>query len=131
MGGAISPDEPPEGDIMQIQVNTDGNIEGRDALTAQVEADIRDGLSRFADQITRVEVHLSDENAGKGGNDDIRCLLEVRLTGQQPVAVTHQGGTLQVATAGAVQKMQRKLQSTFGRQNNAKGGHSIRDLETL
>jgi len=132
IGRAISPNEPPEGgDIVQIQVNTDDNIEGRDALTAQVEADIRDGLSRFADQITRVEVHLSDENAGKGGNDDMRCLLEVRPSGQQPVVVTDQGGTLQEATAGAVQKMQHKLQSTFGRQNNAKGGHSIRDLETL
>jgi len=121
---------PTRGDIMQVQVNTDDNIEGRDALTAQVEADIRDGLSRFAGQITRVEVHLSDENAGKGGNDK-RCLLEVRPTGQQPVAVTQQSGTLQEATAGAVQKMQRKLQSTFGRQNKAKGGHSIRDLDAL
>ena len=52
---------------MHIQVNTDDNIDGDDALIAQVEAEIRDGLSRFADQITRVEVHLSDENAAKGG----------------------------------------------------------------
>lgn len=48
---------------MQIQVNTDDNIEGHDTLTAQVEAEILDSLSRFAAQITRVEVHLSDENA--------------------------------------------------------------------
>ncbi|MFN4171770.1 MAG: HPF/RaiA family ribosome-associated protein [Pseudorhodobacter sp.] len=116
---------------MQIQVNTDDNIEGSDALIAQVEAEVRDGLSRFADQITRVEVHLSDENAGKGGNDDQRCLLEVRPTGQQPMAVTHQAATVEEASAGAVQKMQRKLQSSFGRQNNAKGGHSIRDLDVL
>ncbi|MFN3823738.1 MAG: HPF/RaiA family ribosome-associated protein [Pseudorhodobacter sp.] len=116
---------------MQIQVNTDDNIEGNDALTAQVEAEVRDGLSRFADQITRVEVHLSDENAGKGGSDDQRCLLEVRPTGQQPMAVTHQAATVEEASAGAVQKMQRKLQSSFGRQNNAKGGHSIRDLDVL
>ena len=116
---------------MHIQVNTDDNIEGLDALTAQVEVEVRDGLSRFANQISRVELHLSDENAAKGGSDDKRCLLEVRPTGQQPVAVTHQSGTVQEATAGAVQKMQRKLQSTFGRQNNAKGGHSIRDLDTL
>ena len=72
---------------MQIQVNTDDNIEGHDALTAQVEADVRDALSRFAAQITRVEVHLSDENAARGGSDDKRCLLEVRPTGQQPMAV--------------------------------------------
>jgi len=115
---------------MQIQINTDANIEGRETLTAQVEADMRDGLSRYADQITRIEVHLSDENAGKGG-DDKRCLLEVRPTGQQPMAVTHQSGTLQEASLGALQKMQRKLQSSFGRQNKAKGRHSVRDPDPL
>jgi hypothetical protein len=115
--------------LMQIQVNTDDNIEGRDELIAQVEADIRDALSRFADRITRVEVHLSDENAKKGGGDDKRCMLEVRPKAQQPMAVTQQSATLPEASAGAVQKMQRKLQSFFGRQNNnAKGGHTIRDL---
>jgi len=117
--------------LMQIQVNTDDNVEGREALAEQIKADIRDGLSRFADQITRVEVHLSDEAAGKGGSDDKRCLLEVRPTGQQPVAVTHQGGSLQEASAGAIQKMQRKLESSFGRQNTAKGGGSIRDLDAI
>jgi len=116
---------------VQIQINTDDNIEGHDALTAQVEADVRDGLSRFTAQITRVEMHLSDENAEKGGSDDKRCLLEVRPTGQQPMAVTHQAGTLQEASLGALKKMQRKLQSSFGRQNNAKGGHSVRDLDPL
>lgn len=116
---------------MQIQINTDDNIEGHDALTAQLEADVRDGLSRFAAQITRVEMHLSDENAAKGGSDDKRCLLEVRPTGQQPMAVTHQAGTLQEASLGALKKMQRKLQSSFGRQNTAKGGHSVRDLDPL
>ncbi|MFN3972542.1 MAG: HPF/RaiA family ribosome-associated protein [Gemmobacter sp.] len=116
---------------MHIQVNTDDNVDGSDALIAQIKAEVADGLSRFADQITRVEVHLSDENAGKGGSDDQRCLLEVRPTGQQPMAVTHQGATVAEASAGAVQKMQRKLQSSFGRQNNAKGGHSIRDLDAL
>lgn len=116
---------------MQIQVNTDDNIEGDAALIAQVEADIRDGLSRFADQITRVEVHLSDENADKGGSDDQRCMIEVRPTGQKPMAVTDQGATIHEASAGALQKIVSKLQSSLGRQTNAKGGHSIRDLDPL
>lgn len=112
-------------------MNTDDNVEGRDALTAEVGAQMRDSLSRFADRITRVEVHLSDENAAKDGTDDKRCLLEVRPTGQSPIAVTHKAGTMQEACAGAAQKMHRKLQSSFGRRNNAKGGHSVRDLDAL
>ena len=116
---------------MQILVNTDDNIEGTDALIAQVEADVRDALSRFSDQITRVEVHLSDENAGKGGSDDQRCMIEVRPTGQAPMAVTDQGASIHEASAGALAKMISKLESGFGRQNNTKGGHSIRDLDPL
>jgi len=116
---------------MQVQVNTDDHIEGSVALIAQVEADIRDGLSRFADQITRVEVHLSDENADKGGSDDQRCMIEVRPTGQQPMAVTQQGPSIHEACDGALQKMLSKLESSIGRQNNTKGGHSIRDLDPL
>jgi hypothetical protein len=118
-------------DHMLIQVNTDDNIEGYDALLTQIEGHVGDALSRFADQISRVEVHLSDENAAKSGGDDKRCLLEVRLNGQAPIAVTHSSGTPQEACAGAVQKMQNKLQSNLGRQNKTKGGHSIRDLDPM
>jgi ribosome-associated translation inhibitor RaiA len=125
-------DQSTKGDhAMQIQINTDDNIEGRDTLTAGLEAQLRDSLSRFADQITRVEVHLSDENAQKGASDDKRCLIEVRPSGQAPIAVTHSAGTVPESVTGAAQKMQRKLQSALGRQNNTKGGHSLRDLNPL
>jgi hypothetical protein len=116
---------------MHIQVNTDDNIKGDAALIGQVEADIRDGLSRFEDQITRVEVHLSDENATRGGSDDKRCMIEARPTGHQSVAVTSHGASVQEASAGALQKIQSKLQSSLGRRNTAKGGQSIRTLDPL
>jgi hypothetical protein len=79
---------------VQIQVNTDDNIAGRETLAARVQEDVRQGLSRFADQVTRIEVHLSDENAAKPGDSDKRCLMEARPAGQKPVAVTHMAATL-------------------------------------
>lgn len=114
---------------MQIQINTDDNIQGRDELTRQAEADIATSLDRFADRITRVEVHLSDENAGKSGTNDKRCLMEVRPAGQQPVAVTHEAGTLAEAWGGASKKMRSLLDTTFGRQDDLKGRASIRPTE--
>jgi ribosome-associated translation inhibitor RaiA len=73
-------------------------------------------LERFSDQVTRVEVHLSDENSDKkSGGADIRCLLEARLAGRQPVAVTDEAATLEQAVDGAVRKMRRSLDSTLGR----------------
>jgi ribosome-associated translation inhibitor RaiA len=102
---------------MQIQINTDDNIDRSESQEQQIKATVRDVLDRFADKVTRVEVHLSDENSDKkGGSDDIRCLLEARLAGFQPVAVTDEGATAEQAVEGAVRKMRRSLDSTLGKQ---------------
>lgn len=68
---------------MKIQVNTDANIQGGEALEQQTEAIVQSILGHLAEHITRVEIHLSDENSAKGGNNDKRCLMEARLEGQQ------------------------------------------------
>ena len=101
---------------MQIQINTDRNIDGHEALAAQVSGVVENALSRISDRITRVEVHLSDENSDKkGGNDNLRCVMEARLEGRQPVAVTHQAATLDQAIDGAADKLTRLIESTLGR----------------
>jgi len=101
---------------MQIQINTDPNIAGHEALATQVSGVVESALSRLSDYITRVEVHLSDENSDKkGGNDDIRCMMEARLEGRQPIAVTHQAATMDQAVDGAADKLARLIESTLGR----------------
>jgi hypothetical protein len=98
---------------MQIQVNTDKNIEGNEELVAHVEATITKSLSHFSAHITRVEVHLSDENADKNGQKDKRCMIEARLEGRQPTAVTCEAATLAQAVAGAADRLKSALQSTL------------------
>jgi ribosome-associated translation inhibitor RaiA len=101
---------------MQVQINTDRNIEGQEALAAQVSGVVESALSRFSDHITRVEVHLSDENSDKkGGKDNMRCMMEARIEGGQPIAVTHQAATVDQAVDGAAGKLSRMLKSTLGR----------------
>jgi ribosome-associated translation inhibitor RaiA len=100
---------------MQIQLNTDHNVEGHEALAAQVSGTVESALSRFSEHITRVEVHLSDENAGKSGEHDKRCLMEARLEGRHPIAVTHQAATLDQAVDGAAEKLTHMIESTIGR----------------
>lgn len=100
---------------MQIQVNTDKHIDGSEAVSAHVEAVLQRTLRHLRDHVTRVEVHLSDENAGKGGIDDMRCLLEARLQRLQPVAVAHQAGSLHQAIDGAADKLRAALEATLGR----------------
>ena len=101
---------------MKIQINTDSNIAGNEQLRREVEALLRGALDRFSEKITRVEVHLSDENSDKkSGVDDMRCLLEARLAGRQPIAVSHEAATLQEAVDGAAEKLTHSLDSTLGR----------------
>ena len=100
---------------MIIQVNTDDNIEGRDSLAAEVQSVIERNLERFAGQITRVEVHLGDVNSFKGGARDKRCLMEARLEGYPPVAVTNEAPTIRLAVDGATDKLWHRLDSALGR----------------
>ncbi|MDQ2076865.1 HPF/RaiA family ribosome-associated protein [Marinimicrobium sp. ABcell2] len=100
---------------MQIQVNTDNNIQGQQSLAERVRETVVSNLGRFERQITRVEVHLSDENGAKSGAQDKRCLMEVRLGGRQPMAVTDQSDSLEQAINGAAKKMKTALGSTLGR----------------
>ena len=114
---------------MKIQVNTDSNIDGNDELTQRVEAEFETVLSRFGDRLTRVEVHLRDDVAGRSDGTDIRCLVEARPARQQPVAVTHHAATPEEAYSGAAQKLKNLLESSFGRLGDHKGAESIRHKE--
>jgi ribosome-associated translation inhibitor RaiA len=100
---------------MQVQVNTDHNIEGQKVLDADVSGAVGNALSRFSDHITRVEVHLSDENGDKSGQDDKRCVMEARLEGRQPIAVTHHAQTMEQAVNGAAGKLHRMIESALER----------------
>ncbi len=99
---------------MQIQINTDHNIEGHQVLTAQISGVVENAWSQFSDHITRVDVHLSDENSDKkGGNDNMRCMMDVRLEGRQPIAVTYQANTLDQAVEGAADKLVHLIEKTL------------------
>ncbi len=101
---------------MQVQINTDHNIDGHEEHAAQVRSVVENALERFSDHITRVEVQLSDENSNKkGGNKDMRCVMEARLEGRQPVAVTQHAASIDQAVDGAADKLHRMIESTLGR----------------
>lgn len=102
---------------MLIQVNTDRHIDGHETLATQVHGAVESALRRFSDHITRVEVHLSDENGKKSGQYDKRCMMEARLEGRQPLAVTHEAATLEQAIDGAAERLTHLVENTLGRQD--------------
>ena len=100
---------------MQVQVHADSSVKSNAVLAQTVEETVGNAVRRWTPRITRVEVHLSDINGQKGGADDKRCLLEARIGGLQPIAVTHQAGTLHDAVEGAADKLKKILQNTMER----------------
>ncbi|WP_298234755.1 HPF/RaiA family ribosome-associated protein [uncultured Azohydromonas sp.] len=100
---------------MQVQVNHDDHIPGREDMERQIAQMLEAELDRYADQITRVEVHLSDNNADKLGDDDKRCLIEARVAGHGQLTASHQTGDMRAAIDGAIEKLLRVLDSSVGK----------------
>lgn len=113
--------------VMQVQVNTGNGIENKETLERWADEFLNDALARFKQEITRVEVQLSDESNGKKGATDRRCMLEARLTGHEPLAVSHHAETQDEAFRGATQKLVRKLEHTLGKLDR----HENRSRETI
>ncbi len=100
---------------MQIQVNSDNHIQSSIRLEEWVRTTIESTLERYEEDLTRVEVHLRDENGDKPGPHDMRCQLEARPKGHQPVSVTHKAATLELAIDGAAAKLEHALEHLFGK----------------
>jgi|SRR5580693_8982473 hypothetical protein len=100
---------------MQIGINSDKNILMHAKLSGLIEANLNNTFDRFKSQITRIEIHLTDENGDKSGPRDKRCVLEARPKGYRSLTVTNDAGDVETAVSGAAGKMVRLLETTFGR----------------
>ena len=100
---------------MQIQINTDHHLQGSEAREEWATGVVDAAMGHFAEQVTRVEVHLSDENAGKGGAAVLRCKMEARVNGRPPLVVTNDAASLDSAVNGAVHKLVRATEHALGR----------------
>jgi sigma 54 modulation/S30EA-like ribosomal protein len=111
---------------VQIQVNTDHNVQGGEGLAAYVTTELESDLARFDRWLTRVEVHISEDGTGRTG--DKRCVIEARPAGMQPVAVTHHAASVDDAYNGAAQKLGTVLDSKYARAHDHKGSDTIRHM---
>jgi len=109
---------------MQVQIETDNHVEGRERLIEHVEGVIRDAVDHYADRVTHVEAHLGDVNSGeKSGAIDMRCVFEARVAGLKNIAVKHHAETLHLAIEGAADKLTKALESALGKQHDRQRRH--------
>ena len=96
---------------MIIQVHTDNRVHADAKLREEVEGAVKGALDHVADRISRVEVHLGDESGNKQSDNDKRCMMEARIEGRPPSAVTHHAASLGEAIDGAADKLRRSVES--------------------
>lgn len=106
---------------MQVLVNSDHHIVGGEGLTERVQGVVEGRLERFQARITRVEVHLNDLNGNKLGERDKRCMMEARVGGMKPIAVSHEAPTLTEAIHMAADKLERAIEHTLGKLDDTVG----------
>lgn len=100
---------------MQIQFNY-ANVDSSAHLEQHVEDALHSEIGRFADRLTRVEVHLADVNGqSKSGRPDKRCLLEARPSGRDPIAIDAIAESFYDAATDAAGKLGRALASRLDR----------------
>jgi ribosome-associated translation inhibitor RaiA len=100
---------------MKIQFNTDKTIIGNEKHEDYFTEWVTDALERYDRHITRIEAHISDENGSKKGQEGIRCLLETRLKGREPLAVSCDANTFEESVSGAIDKLISKLETIVGK----------------
>lgn len=111
---------------MQVQVNTGENVTGRQDMEQEIEQMLRASLEPWVEQLTRVEVHLSDVNSDKLGDNDKRCLIEARPARHNPVVASHAAGDMRAAIDGALDRLLRALEHALDKINDKHARDTIR-----
>ena len=109
---------------MQVQFNSDSSVMGTQNVASRIEAKVREKLARFEDRLTRLEIHVHDENAHKHGHDDKACTIEARPRGGRPIGVTEGSSTVDDAARKAAVTLAQRLTRHFGKQS--RHGHDPR-----
>jgi hypothetical protein len=94
---------------MQIRVDVDDHIDGSEELMVRVEGVVEGSLDGYQEQVTRVDVHLSQRIPHRHGELDMCCRMEAQAGDQGPISVSHEAMTLTEAIHAASAKLQRAV----------------------
>jgi len=100
---------------MQFQFNSNSSVMGTENVAERIEAMVRQKLARYEDRLTRVEVHVADDNGSKHGADDKHCTIEARPRGGKPIGVTEKASKVDDAARKAANTIAQRLERHFGK----------------
>lgn len=107
---------------LEIQINP-GDVHSTQPITQHVHDEVNAALKHWQDRITRVEVHLHDDNGPAKKGIDKRCTLEARPAGQDPIVAGHADRDLYQAITKAAEKLGRAVTHHLERHDELKSAH--------
>jgi hypothetical protein len=100
---------------LKVYVKSDKTISVDDRVVAFVEGEADHALGRYKRRLTRLDVHLSDENSHKAGGKDKRCVMEARPAGHSPLVVKTAAATVRSAVHDSLTKLESALEKSLAR----------------
>jgi ribosome-associated translation inhibitor RaiA len=100
---------------MQVQFNSDSSVMGTENVAERIENQVRQKLARFEERLSRLEIHVRDENGPKGGADDKACTIEARPRSGKPIGVTAHAADVDSAARQAASTLAQRLERHFGK----------------
>ena len=101
----------------RCSVSTDNTIHGDERVGEVVRNAVTNDLGHMSDWLSRIEVHLKDQNADKKGPEHIRCTMEARPRGLAPLAASADAADIPAALKGAAVKLRGRLQSLHAKRD--------------
>ena len=105
---------------MQFQFNSDNQVDCSAEQAERIEELVRGRLDNVADKLTRVEVHVGEAGGSRGGGG-VRCLVELRPQGMQPISASDEAADAQSAATQATDKVLTVFQRQVGKKTDRKG----------
>lgn len=102
---------------MKIHLNTDNHVQGDASLQRHAQDTVSTVLDRYAERISRIEVHVHDDNGRErtGNGQDKHCTIEARLHNLPPLAASDSADEVAAAVTGAARKLQRVIETAIGK----------------
>ncbi|AUB77909.1 MULTISPECIES: HPF/RaiA family ribosome-associated protein [Spiribacter] len=105
---------------MELIINPGDGVHLSDALRDHVQHKLEPVERKHGERLTRIEVHFKDDNAGKGGADDVHCLLEAHPRGRDPLVAEAVAEDAYTAAHQAAGKLDRSLAHHFGKDDRVR-----------
>jgi len=95
---------------MQFILHNDDTIHGFDEAQEFAREVVSKALKGREDRLSRIEIWIADENAGKSGPDDKKCTIEAHPRGTKPVTVHANADAVIPAIRAAASKLAHALE---------------------